>query len=300
MFWFGTGLNPWWPLLWFAPLPVLLFASRSTVWGAAFTAALSWLLGSLNLLYYWYYVNGGIGEAPASIRVLLLFALAGGLFRAALVFALAVLLFRALLRRGAWWTALLAFPATWVSFEYLLNVISVHGTFGSLSYSQLNFLPFLQLASLTGPWGMSFLVLLFPATLAIGLHLRNVAPKQAFRVVSAGLVVIVLVLVFGALRLTQRTAAQQVKVGLVASDLPANVNVAHEGPDTARLFRDYAAKAESLADRGAQVIVLPEKLGVVVDPDTKSVDALFQSLADKTVVDIVVGLVHVSPPVKYN
>ena len=26
--WFGNGLNPWWPLLWFAPLPVLLFTSR--------------------------------------------------------------------------------------------------------------------------------------------------------------------------------------------------------------------------------------------------------------------------------
>ncbi|MGB7761146.1 MAG: nitrilase-related carbon-nitrogen hydrolase [Bryobacteraceae bacterium] len=287
--WFGTGLNPWWPLLWLAPLPVLLFASRSAWRGAALTAAVSWLLGSLNLWRYFH----GVGHIPASILVPIFGV-------PALVFALAVLLFRALLRRGAWWTALLAFPATWVSFEYLLNVISVHGTLGSLSYSQLNFLPFLQLASLTGPWGMSFLILLFPAALAIGLHLRDVAPKQAFRVVGAGLGVIVLVLVFGAVRLAQRTPAQQVKVGLVASDQPADVNAAHEGPGTARLFRDYAAKAESLADRGARVVVLPEKLGVVLDTDIESTDALFQSLADKTKADIVVGLIHVSPPVKYN
>lgn len=206
--WFGTGLNPWWPLLWFAPLPVLLFASHSSWWGAAITAALSWLLGSLNLWHYFH----GVGHVPASI-------LAPIFGIPAMVFALAVLVFRALLRRGAWWTALLAFPATWVSFEYLLNVISVHGTLGSLSYSQLNFLPFLQLASLTGPWGMSFLILLFPATLVIGLHLRDSAPKQAFRIVGAGLGVIVLVLVFGAVRLAQRTPAQQVKV---ASSLPTS------------------------------------------------------------------------------
>jgi len=287
--WFGTGLNPWWPLLWLAPVPVLLFASRSTWRGAALTAAVSWLLGSLNLWHYFH----GVGHIPASILVPI-FGIP------ALVFALAVLLFRALLRRGAWWTALLAFPATWVSFEYLLNVISVHGTLGSLSYSELNFLPFLQLASLTGPWGMSFLILLFPATLAISVHLRDVAPRQAFRVVGAGLGVIVLVLVFGAVRLAQRKPVPQVIVGLAASDQPANVNVAHEGFDTARLFRDYAAKAESLADRGAQVVVLPEKLGVVADTDIKSTDALFQSLANKTKADIVVGMIHVSPPVKHN
>jgi apolipoprotein N-acyltransferase len=86
--------------------------------------------------------------------------------------------FRALLRRSAWWSALLAFPGTWVSFEYLLNLVSPHGTAGSLSYSQLNFLPFLQLASVTGPWGMSFLLLLFSAALAIGVHLRHPARSR--------------------------------------------------------------------------------------------------------------------------
>ncbi|MFZ0933923.1 MAG: hypothetical protein WA015_06390, partial [Bryobacteraceae bacterium] len=50
--WFGTGLNPAWPLIWLAPLPMLLFASRSSWWGAAAAAALAWLAGSLNLWHY--------------------------------------------------------------------------------------------------------------------------------------------------------------------------------------------------------------------------------------------------------
>ena len=219
---------------------------------------------------------------------------------ASLVFTAAVLLFRGLLRRSACWSALLAFPATWVSFEYLLNLSSPYGTAGSLSYSQLNFLPFLQLASVTGPWGMSFLLLLFPATLAIGLHLRLTAPKQALRIVGAGLGVIALVLIFGAVRLKLPVPGQRVRTGLIASDEPANVDVADEGTKTERLFHEYAAAAEGLAARGAQVIVLPEKLGVAVDPDTKGIDAIFQALADKTKSTIVVGLIEVSPPVKYN
>jgi apolipoprotein N-acyltransferase len=287
--WFGNGLYPRWPLLWFAPLPVLVFASRNSWWATVLTAALAWLIGSLNM---WHYFSVVLHMPPAILIPTFLFP--------ALVFAGAVLLFRALLRRGASWSALLAFPAMWVSVEYLFNLVSPHGTGGNLSYSQLNFLPVLQLASVTGPWGISFLLLLFPAALAIGLHLRRTAPKQALRIVGAGLGVIVLVLAFGMVRLTRPAPGQNVKVGLIASDQPANVDVAAEGPETARLFRDYAVEVERLAAQGAQVIVLPEKLGVAVDPDTKETDTFFQSLADKTKSKIVVGLIHVSPPVKYN
>ena len=70
----------------------------------------------------------------------------------------------------------------------------------------------------TGPWGMSFLLLLFPAALAIGLHLRRAAPKQALRIVGAGLGVVVLVLIFGAVRLVSAVSGQRVRVGLIASD----------------------------------------------------------------------------------
>jgi apolipoprotein N-acyltransferase len=286
--WFGNGLDPWWPLLWFAPLPVLVFALRSAWSSAALVAGLSWLIGGLNM---WHYLRA-LGAPPS--------AWAGIFFIVALVFAGAVLLFRVLVRHGALWSALLAFPATWVSYEWVRDVITPHGTAGSFAYTQLNFLPFLQLASMTGPWGMSFVLLLFPAALAIALHVRKTALKQALRVLGAALGVIALVLIFGAVRLALPQSHQVVRVGLVASDAPANVGVADEAAKTERLFRDYAAEAEKLSRRGAQIVVLPEKLGVIVDPEAPSADAIFQSLADKTKSTIIVGLVHVSNPVKYN
>ena len=146
MVWFGNGLEPLWPLLWFAPLPVLLFALRSSWKSAALVAALAWLAGCLNL---WHYFR--VQEVPFAVW-LAVFSIA------ALVFALAVLLFRALALRDARWSALLAFPATWVCYEYARNLATPHATAGSIAYSQLIFLPFLQLASITGPWGMSFLL----------------------------------------------------------------------------------------------------------------------------------------------
>src|SRR5579872_6092910 len=118
--WFGTGLEPKWPLLWFAPLPVLLFAMRNSWWSTGIVAFVSWLAGSLNMWHYFH----GVLHAPAPVW-------AGIFSGATLVFTVAVLFFRALVLRGAWWSALLAFPAAWVSFEYLFNLISIHGTAGS-------------------------------------------------------------------------------------------------------------------------------------------------------------------------
>ncbi|MGD0733287.1 MAG: nitrilase-related carbon-nitrogen hydrolase [Terracidiphilus sp.] len=289
--WFGTGLFPMWPLLWFAPLPLLLFALRGTWWSAAATALLAWLLGDLNL---WHYFSAAL-HVPLAVRAEIVAT-------PAVVIALAVLLFRALALRGAWWSALVAFPSAWVSFEYIFNLTSPHGTAASLSYSQLNFLTVLQLASVTGPWGISFLVLLFPAGLAIFLHRVDTEPKpkEAIRIMMAIVCVMMLVLTYGSWRSLGPSQGQKVRVGLVASDLPANQGVASAGAQTEGLLRDYAAQAETLAARGAQVIVLPEHLGEVVDPNTGSADAIFQSLADKTGATIVVGVSHVSPPTAYN
>ncbi len=294
--WFGTGLAPFWPLMWFASLPALRFASRGSWWGTALVAFGGWFLGNLNLWDMYHRVL----SLPAFLIVRIVST-------EALVFALSVLLFRALLRRGARWSALLAVPAVCVSVEYLLNLVSPHGTAGSLAYSQLNFLPFLQLASITGPWGVSFLLLLFSSALAIGMHLWSSERKRAIRVAGAGLGVIALVLVFGAVRLSLPAPGQPVKVGLIASDAPTSPEVAEEGVPTGKLFDNYAVQVKALAAQGAQVIVLPEKLGVAVDPDTKDTDALFRSLADSTHADIVAGMIRVVPPsasnpvkVKYN
>jgi len=288
MLYFGNGLNPLWPLMWIAFVPVLVFSLRSSRWAAAVTAMCTMMLGNLNL---WSYLTKTLG-APASVW----FAVASV---TAVGFAAAVLLFRALVLRGALWSALLALPSLWVALEYLRNVATPHGTAGSLAYTQLNFLPCLQLASVTGPWGMTFVLLLFSSALAIGFHLWRTDSKKAFKVVAVAVGVTVAVLLCGAVRLAI-PQTQMVRVGLIASDEKANARVTGPGADTERLFHDYAGVAETLVAGGAQAIVIPEKLGVTLEGKTAKTDAPLQSIADKTGVTIVAGVVHVDAPVKYN
>lgn len=285
---FGNGLVPRWPLMWVAPLPVLVYALKKPAWSAGLVAFVAMLAGCLNL---WGYFRV-LGAPPIA------WVLNCGLI--ALVFAACVLLMRALARRSALWSAWFAFPAAWVTFEFVRNFLWPHGSAACLAYSQLNFLPFLQLASLAGAWGMSFVLMLFPAGIALGIHEWRSERGQAIRRLAATVGVMVAVLIFGAVRMAIRQPGPMVRVGLVASDIRGNAGVAEGGTGTERLLRDYGAEAKKLAARGAQVIVMPEKLGVVVDPETASDDAILQQVADGSRATVVAGVARVAGPVQYN
>ncbi|MFP5228761.1 MAG: apolipoprotein N-acyltransferase [Acidobacteriota bacterium] len=283
---FGNGLQPRWPLMWFAPVPVLVYALRSSAWRAGVVAFLGMLLGCLN---FWNYLRV-LGAPPvawfASFSLIALM-MAGG-----------VLLTRALARRGAVWSALVALPSWWVSFEYVRNLLWPHGSGGSLAYSQLNFLPFLQLASLAGPWGVSFVLMLFPTGLALALWLWASERGEALRVLGATVGILAAVLIFGAVRLSGHQPGPEVRVGLVSSDV--NPGVADPGAPAQRLFEQYGEQAQGLIARGAQVVVMPENRAVIVDPDTAAADDIFQPIANRTGAVLVIGVNHVSGQIRHN
>lgn len=284
---FGNGLDPLWPLMWVAPLPVLVFALSSSARRAGAVAFAAMLAGGLN---FWHYFR--VLQAPP-----VAWGLNFGLM--ALVFAAAVLLMRALVRRGSLWSALLALPAVWVAFEFARNRwLWPHGSAACLGYSQLKFLPFLQLASLTGPWGMSFVLLLFAAGAALGISLWRAERGRAVRVLGATAAVVAAVLVFGAVRLEGRQPGPMVNVGLVASDT-AWITV-DPGPPTEQLLGQYAEQAQGLFARGAQVVVIPEDLGVVTKSDVAQVNAIFQPVVDRAGAMLIAGVNDSTGSVAFN
>jgi apolipoprotein N-acyltransferase len=273
-------MNPMWPLMWIAFIPVLLLAAETASWRlAAAAAALSVLLGSLTMLYYLHFVLYAHVTAwliPFSI--------------ASLLFAAGVLLFRGLLHRRAVFSAVIALPAFWTVCEYLASFVPANGTAGSLAYTQERFLLILQVASLTGPWGITFLLLLFPSAVAIGLYLRRRRRLQAALVVGSALAVLAVALLFGAIRLAAPNSQQNVKVGLLVTD---RVEFADETPEMQELIKSYAEQAERLARQGARIVLMPEETGLLLDRNAKIVVPVLQSVADRTGASLVIGMLHV-------
>ncbi|MFS2134444.1 nitrilase-related carbon-nitrogen hydrolase [Duganella sp. Dugasp56] len=241
--WLGTGLAPQAWLTWLAPLPLLLIAPRLRWQYAGLAALCAGACAGLNL---WHYLCGVIG-LPVTIGVLVAVG-------AALKFALSLLLHRYFLLSGRPGRALLAFPALWVALDYLGSLGSPHGVFGTLAHSQVDALHVLQLASLTGLWGVSFIVLLAPSALAVVL-LPDVPPRQRALAGGVAALLVVATFGFGAVRL-QQPASGSIRIGLASLDGPFRASLA-TAEGKAQLQR-YLAVIDKLAAQGAQAVVLPE------------------------------------------
>jgi len=159
-------------------------------------------------------------------------------------------------------------------------------------------LPLLQLASVTGVWGISFCAMLLPAVLAaLVVDAGGTARRRALA--AGATAFFVAVAAFGVWRLQPETGPT-IAVGLMASDLPENVDISDPGRDTQRKLNGYVAHAEGLVAGGAGIIILPEKLGVTVPATAVSDDAILQSFADRNRVTVMAGLVRSAPPHLFN
>jgi len=141
-------LSPKWlfaPAAWVAPALLVLFMNRLKPSRAFFAA---WLVNLLATLIAMYKVMPFPGIFFALMAVVI--SLGG---------TLPYLINRLLSTRisGAW--SILILPIVFVLFEYL-NSLAGGGTWGSIAYTQFANLPLMQLASITGIWGIVFLIYL--------------------------------------------------------------------------------------------------------------------------------------------
>jgi len=267
--WFGSGLQPHWWLTWLAPLPVLWLAPRIRAPWAALAALLAYAIGGLN---GWSYMHDRIGlPLPAIVYAIVLPGLA---------LALCVLLFRRLVLLSHAVAAALAVPALWVAIEYASSLVSPHGTFGNIAYTQMDNLPILQAASVAGLWGVGFLVTLLPAAIAVVLARETTARgRVAVAIVTA--LPIAAALVYGAWRLDVPSETS-VSVGLVSLEKP--IRPALESAEGQALATRYLDAVQRLASDGARIVVTPE----TSFSTTESTLPAFAALASQH--DVIVGV----------
>lgn len=247
--WFASGLQPIWWAAWLSPLPLLLLAPRVRARSITLATFVAWTVGGCS---QWHYLHEVL-QLPIAVSVM-------AIVQPALLMLPAVLLFRALARRGRTLAAMLSLPLTATGFAWIAATISPHGTFGNLAYSQMDALPVIQVAALTGLWGVGFVVWSLPSMLAaVG------APAARGRGVAltAGVGILALSLGFGTWRLHDDASTQQVRVGLVSHELAPGAPVDIAKSEGQRVLAEYTTAFERLARDGAKVLVAPESAFLV-------------------------------------
>ncbi len=165
------------------------------------------------------------------------------------------------LRLGSWGRLILA-PCVWVLFEWLSSLWITGFPWGNLGYSQYKALPVVQLASVTGVWGVSFVLAFSNAVLANLIAAReHKSERRAARMqVVIAAAVAAAVWGFGAVSIARFSpSGTPLRAAIVQGNI--NQNVPHGASYIDRVWRVYSVSTRMAAQSGAGIIVWPE--GVV-------------------------------------
>lgn len=246
------SLNPFWPLAWLAPIPLLIAAIGATRLGA-FAYGVIAGIASMTLMVSYFMELGGI------VPVLVI-TLTKAITWGAMAYAV----------RGAAqllpkWAAVFVFPSLMAGIDTLTAVASPHGSAGALAYSQMDFLPAIQIASLGGAPAITFIVTLFASAVAILLT------KRALIAAALPSLLIAAALFFGVTRIpavepeVPSGPRRAVNATLLVGDQFDGVPM-----EWRTVWNAYIPQIERAADANRRIIMLPEKIAHI-PPDERGV-----------------------------
>lgn len=200
------------------------------------------------------------------------------------------MLFRYLVLRNKHWAWCFILSSGWTAYEFIKSLHSPAGSVDSIAYTQLFNLPIIQIASVTGIWGISFLLLLVPASIALAWHYRKNA-NLCLKTVAIPISILILTLLFGGYRLYVPSQGAVVKIGMAA--IPMTVEEMRsrgQQQEAEKIISRYSNCIDLLSREGAEVILLPEK---IVALDLNEQAKLLERLANtarKNQVALIAGL----------
>jgi len=237
-------------LAWVSLIPLFYVLSPSRP-AQAFRYGLAAGLGFYGLLLYWIPAvpaHFGNMSVPLSLLIYAVLILLLALFWASFGYAFAKV--RAAFPRGAY----VAAPFLWVAFEYALTFVLTGFPWGLLGYSQYRDRPFIQLASGTGVYGISFVLVLVQSTFVLAMTRRTKVPFFAAMALLAA------VHAGGALVMKSAVAGgAPFKASVIQGNTSSDIRWdAISSEEIGAVFRAHMDLTRKACDGGAQLVVWPE------------------------------------------
>ena len=211
------------PLAWIAIVPLLISLygkNPKTSFSLGMLTGFIYFLGTVYWVSYSMNVYGNLPvglSLPALILLCLYLALYIGIFS---------LLFNFLSGKSGL-PALFTVPALWVSLEFLRTYALTGFPWSLLGYSQYKFLPLIQVADVTGVYGISFLVAAFNAAIYDMVIRRIRFPDKttlfAGKSLIPGIIIYTIILImslsYGMVKLKGEDKGQKIRISLIQGNI---------------------------------------------------------------------------------
>lgn len=266
-------------LAWFALVPLLYTIEGKRTYPSFKLGCLTGIVSFLGIIYWIVVAVHTYGNIPLipSVFILLLLVAYLSLFIGAFA-----LLTRFVQMRSGVQTFLFA-PFLWVALEYLRSFLLTGFPWANLGYSQYLNLPFIQMADVTGPYGLSFVILLVNVAL---LSVLQQWPKKIFPLKEALTAAILLLgfLIYGYVRMgivdRQMTQNPPLKIGLVQGDIDQSIKWdKHFQLETLTIYEKLSL---GVAQDKPDLIIWPETATPFFFQDAKEYQPLVLDVPKKT------------------
>ena len=194
------------------------------------------------------------------------------------------------------WPRMLLFPAAFVASDWLMGLLHLTGTFGSPAYSQYGVLPLMQLVSVTGMYGLTFLVMWFAS--AVNAMWEHGFQWRATRLPLAVFgAVLAVVFAFGFARLSLAAPTSPTVKAATITISPAVFNQANDGLDLMTFNRatsqqraawrprfnatvdQMLGRTQTALSQGAKLVVWQEQSALVLPGDRQNAISRAAALA---------------------
>ncbi|MBI1913015.1 MAG: apolipoprotein N-acyltransferase [Deltaproteobacteria bacterium] len=156
---------------------------------------------------------------------------------------------------------LVIMPAAWVTLEYLRGYLFTGFPWVLAGYTQTHFLPIIQIADVTGVWGVSFIVVLVNTALYFSLrYLLKKDSKFPLKEAAVTLAVIISVVSYGFLRISLIRKEMPLWTSIKAGVAQGSIDQGAKWDATfrQRTLEIYKAITINAGRAGARLIIWPE------------------------------------------
>ena len=193
----------------------------------------------------------------------------------------------------------LVFPIAYTAVDFFSSGNSPFGTFGAVAYSQRDFLPIMQIASVTGLWGITFVVGWFASL--VNYVWENGFKLGRFALASASVIGIILAFGFGRTLLAPQPSQTAVIAGFSLPDgklLQVMGQLQKEDKEefrqtTDKLLAEELNQIRLLAQQGADIVSMQEAAGMGMTDQVEALIANASSLAKEEGIYIILPTLDV-------
>jgi len=234
-----------WICAWFGFVPVFFALNNKSKKEAFLLFFITGLIFWSGVIYWLIHVT------LAGVIILIIYL--------ALYFGVFGLIIRPFTKRSTLST-LIFIPSAWVLLEYIRSFLLTGFPWAVLGYSQFKNLPVIQIADITGAWGVSFLLIFVNTAIVeiIWLKKQNLLARLKKVMILAGLF-LVLVLSYGFLSLswhTQAVSKQKLKIAVIQGNIPQELK--WDPQAMSFILNKYVKLTEKASKSNPDLIVWPE------------------------------------------